>query len=335
MKVVYFQRRPLDGQFSIERVFSEIRKALPEGIHYRIALCRHSRGLFERLYNAIEAVARQGDINHITGDIHYIAALLHKRKTLLTVHDCVSLHRLSGWKRSLFKYLWYDLPIARCQTVVTISQFVADELVSLVPNARGKVNVIYDPVSSDYRYQPKSFSAEFPRILHLGVSPNKNLQRLIHALEGIPCHLDIIGQLPTEAIEALDRCRIEYSNSSNLTDTQVVQKYVDCDLVAFVSTYEGFGMPIVEANATGRPVVTSNLGSMREVAGDAACLVNPMEVQSIREGILQVIKDEVGRAELIQRGLENAKRFRPEVIAGQYAEIYEELVRSSSGIGSR
>jgi glycosyltransferase involved in cell wall biosynthesis len=328
MKVVYYHRRPLNGQFSIERVFSEIQKALPEGIQYSIATCRFSRGLIKRLYNAVEAVARQGDINHITGDIHYVAALLHKRKTILTVHDCVSLHRLSGWKRSLFKYLWYDLPISRCQIVVTISQFVADELVTLVPNAQGKVHVIYDPVSSDYRYKPKSFNAEFPRILHLGVSPNKNLQRLIPALQGIPCHLDIIGQLQVETIEALHRCRIEYSNSSNLTDAQVVQKYVDCDLVAFVSTYEGFGMPIVEANATGRPVVTSNLGSMREVARDAACLVNPMDVQSIREGILQVIKDEEKREELVRRGLENTGRFRPQAIAAQYAAVYEGLINS-------
>ena len=126
-------------------------------------------------------------------------------------------------------------------------------------------------------------------------------------------------------LAALQRSGIRYSVSSDLTDAEVVQKYRDCDMVAFVSTYEGFGMPIVEANASGRVVITSNIGSMREVAGDAACLVNPLDVQSIREGIVRIIGDSEMRERLIQKGLENAKRFTPEIIAAQYASLYKEL----------
>jgi glycosyltransferase involved in cell wall biosynthesis len=323
MKVTYYHRRPLNSQFSIERVFSEVRKAMPDGISYRVSTCRYNRGLYGRLYNIVEAAFRQGDINHITGDIYYVASLLTKCKTVLTVHDCVSLHRLSGWRRILFKYLWYDLPVARCKVVVAISRFVADELVSLVPHATGKVQVVYDPVSWDYKYNPKVFNAECPRILHLGISPNKNLPRLIQALSGIACHLEIIGEIPADILDALRSQRIQYSCASNLADAEVVQKYLDCDMVAFVSTYEGFGMPIAEANAIGRVVITSNRGSMQEVAADAACFVDPLDVQSIRAGVKRVIGDGSKREELIQRGLENAKRFRPEIIAAQYAAIYE------------
>jgi glycosyltransferase involved in cell wall biosynthesis len=328
MKVTYYHRRPLRGQFSVERVFSEIRKALPEGIDCRIATCRYSRGSFGRLCNILEAIYHQGDINHITGDVYYIASLLRKRKTVLTVHDCVSLHRLSGWKRALFKYLWYDLPVARSRMVVAISQFIADELVTLVPAAAGKIRVIYDPVGWDFQYNSKAFNAERPRILHLGSTPNKNLPRLIQALSGIPCHLEIIGDLPGEIPALLRRQKIQYSCASNLTDAEIEQKYRDCDMVAFISTYEGFGMPIAEANAMGRVVVTSNTGSMREIAADAACLVDPLDVQSIRNGIMQIIGDEKKREALIQRGLENAKRFRPEIIASQYAALYKEMVTS-------
>jgi glycosyltransferase involved in cell wall biosynthesis len=326
MKVTYYYRRPLNAQFSIERVFGEVLKSLPDGISCRIATCRYNRGLFGRIYNAVEAVFRQGDINHITGDIYYVAFLLQKHKTVMTVHDCVSLHRLSGWKRSLFKFLWYDLPVARSKVVVAISHFVADELVELVPHAAGKTRIVYDPVSRDYQYSPKAFNAECPRILHLGVSPNKNLPRLIQALSGIPCRLDIIGAPSKDILDALHSQGIQYSCASNLTDAEVVQKYRDCDMVAFVSTYEGFGLPIVEANATGRAVVTSNIGSMREVAGNAACFVDPMDVQSIRAGIMQMIEDGKRREDLIQQGLENANRFKPEAIAAQYAAIYEELM---------
>ncbi len=70
-----------------------------------------------------------------------------------------------------------------------------------------------------------------------------------------------------------------------LTIDEVVDQYHKCDLVSFVSTYEGFGMPIVEANAIGRPVFTATVASMPEVAADAACLVDPFDVQAIRNGV--------------------------------------------------
>ena len=97
------------------------------------------------------------------------------------------------------------------------------------------------------------------------------------------------------------------------------------DLLVFVSTYEGFGLPILEAQATGRPVITSNVLSMPEVAGDSACLVDPFDVSSIRKGILKVINDPAYREKLIKRGFENVKRFQPDKIAEQYADIYRGL----------
>ena len=75
----------------------------------------------------------------------------------------------------------------------------------------------------------------------------------------------------------------------------------------------------------GRPVVTSNLLSMPEVAGDAACLVDPFDVASIRTGIHRVVRDAKYREELVARGFTNAERFRVEVIASQYAELYREI----------
>ena len=84
-------------------------------------------------------------------------------------------------------------------------------------------------------------------------------------------------------------------------------------------------MPIVEANAVGRPVVTSNVASMPEVAGNAACLVNPFDTESIRTGILRVIEDAAYRSELIAYGRINAKRFDADNIANQYLAIYQEM----------
>ena len=88
-------------------------------------------------------------------------------------------------------------------------------------------------------------------------------------------------------------------------------------------------MPIVEANAVGRPVVTSNLHSMPEVAADAACFVDPYDVQSIRAGIESVVSDATLRAQLVDAGLRNAQRFRPRVIAERYARLYRRVASRS------
>ncbi len=88
-------------------------------------------------------------------------------------------------------------------------------------------------------------------------------------------------------------------------------------------------MPILEANAVGRPVVTGNCTSMPEVAGDAAVLVDPWDPASIRSGILSIIQDPNLRAQLVSRGFENARRFDPQKIAEQYLAIYQRLAESA------
>ena len=84
-------------------------------------------------------------------------------------------------------------------------------------------------------------------------------------------------------------------------------------------------MPIAEANATGRVVVTSNISSMPEVAGNAAAFVNPFAIESIKNGFLKVINDGVYRESLIQNGFENVKRFDRQQIANQYYDLYTKM----------
>jgi glycosyltransferase involved in cell wall biosynthesis len=101
--------------------------------------------------------------------------------------------------------------------------------------------------------------------------------------------------------------------------------YAQADMVLFASTYEGFGLPIIEAQATGRPVVTSRVTAMPEVAGEGACLVDPYDVSSIRNGVLRVLDDGSYRDSLVHLGFENVRRFEPSLIASQYARLYEEV----------
>lgn len=326
--VTFYHRQPQGANYSIERLFNDVRNALPPEVNYKVAISRFpSRGFFRRVYNIIEAVFRQSDVNHITGDIHYLTFLLRKKKTLLTIHDLVSVKRLKKLRKVLFFLLWYQLPVKRSAVVSVISESTKKELLRYLKCDPHKIRVIHDCVSDDFIPVPKDFNINKPIILQMGTGKNKNLLCVAEAIRGIPCHLRIVGELSHDQLFHLRKFDIEYSTVYNISDKEILKEYQACDMLVFASTYEGFGLPILEAQATGRPVVTSNIMAMPEVAGDGACLVDPYNIAAIRKGILKVINNSSYRKELIQNGFENVKRFRPEKIAAQYVELYKQIIK--------
>lgn len=326
MKVVYYLRNPGTGGHSLERIFTNVQSSLPQEVDHSFAISKYYGTRPERLlYNMIEAKFRQGDVNHITGDIHYTALLLDPQKTVLTIPDCVGISHLKGTKRLLYKLLWFDIPVRRSRFVTAISTFSASEVCRYVPHATKKMRIVYVPIDDNFIYQPKPFNAKKPVILQFATFQTKNLTRAIKAVAGIPCRLDIIGKINDQDIALLKQLNIEYTNSFNLSNQDLLYKFRACDMVLFASIYEGFGMPIIEANATGRPVVTGNICAMPEVAGNAACLVDPFDTQSIRSGILKVIEDSDYRNTLVQNGLKNVERFKLQNITAQYLDIYKEI----------
>jgi glycosyltransferase involved in cell wall biosynthesis len=276
--------------------------------------------------NIRAARSARADIYHITGDVHYLAFGLPRKQTILTIHDCVFLYQTAGLKRLLLKWLFLSRPVRRCALITTISESTRQDIIRHTGCTPGKIVVIPNPVDSKIHFAARPFHREEPVILFLGTTPNKNLLRAIPALEGIPCLLDLVGDLSEEAITLLQRCKINYRKGSNLMDEEVVEKYCNADLVLFPSTFEGFGLPIVEAQKAGRPVVTSDLEPMREVAGGAACLVDPYSVASIRDGILKVINDKAYREKLVQAGFQNVERFDTASIVRQYVSCYQRLL---------
>lgn len=324
-----FFRKPLaEGNYSIEASFSTMLDAFEIAMGYRphvVEVPFYNGGLWPRIQIALATGKARRAVNHITGDIHFAVLGLPKKGTILTVHDCGFMSHPNPIARFVLWLFWLKLPIARAEVVTAISEATKADLVRFTGCRAEKIRVIPTIIKNHFIRSPKAFPVQKPRILHIGMAHNKNLFRHMEALAGIECHLHIIGRITEEAHERLQSLQIDYSNSWDLTDAQVQAAYHNCDLLLFASTLEGFGMPILEAQTVGRPVVTSNTSSMPEVAGTAACLVDPWSVASIREGVQRVIQDARYREGLIAAGFENVKRFQAETVARAYGELYEEV----------
>lgn len=326
MKVSFFHRYPVEGHVSIEGLFKTLRACLPKEVESSVHISRYpSQGFFKRFYNVLEAIFRQGDINHITGDVHYLAILLQERKTILTIHDCGFMQHPHPLARFLLLWFWLRLPVMRSRYVTVISEATRQDVLRYTGCSAGKVRLIPNFVPDTYTFKPKAFRSENPLFLQIGTKANKNIPRLAAALQGICCELLIIGRPREEDLSALSQYGIPFRWQLNLSEEEMRQAYEDCDALLFASTSEGFGLPIIEAQAVGRPVLTSDCSSMPEVAGAGACLVDPFDIASIRQGIMRIIHEPAYREKLVEEGLKNIRRFRPEAVAEQYYRLYQEI----------
>jgi len=326
LKVAFFQRKPYQsGNYSLEFIFNDIRNRLVSKIDAKVCVSRfYSNGVFRRIFNLIEALFRQGDVNIVTGDIHYVSIFLKKRRTILTILDCGFMYDSRGFIRWIQGIIWLKIPVARVQYVVAISESTKKDIVKFTKCNPEKIIVIPVAISEQYKPHARKVNKK-PVLLQIGQADNKNLSRIIKAISGLPVHLSILGNISCDNLRLLSDNKIDYSNSVNVSDEEVFDKYIECDVLVFPSIFEGFGMPILEAQAVGRPVITSNTSSMPWVAGNAAYLVDPLSIDSIRRGVVKVISNKEVQDELISKGLVNVKRFDPGLISTMYLDLFNKL----------
>jgi glycosyltransferase involved in cell wall biosynthesis len=324
-RVVFLQRLPFAHIFSIERVFERVRAHLPARFECEVVVSSFpSTGVRNRVRSVLEARRHRGDVIHVTGDTNYLGVLGDRRRTVLTVHDTEFLERAGAAKRLLYRMFWLWLPVLRSAVVTTPSSQSRADLLREVRCPPGKVRVVPNPLP-DLRPAPRRDLPPRPVLLQVGTRPNKNLGRVVDALAGIECVLRVLGPLSAADRAHLDARGVRFEELVDVADAELERCYQECDALVFVSTKEGFGMPVVEAQAVGRPVVTSDAEPLREVAGTGACFVDPFDVGAIRAGVQRVLGDPAYRDQLVRDGLRNVERFRAVVVAAQYAAIYDEV----------
>lgn len=315
--------------YSIGRVFKPIEeemKKYAEVDSVYLPMPNYSlRGLWKNIRAARNAIRqKQYDIVHITGAEHYLIPFLKGQRVVVTVHD-INKDQLNCSIKGLWRrFMWVKtLPFA--DSITCISRQTADDICEYTKIDLNKLQIIPNPLGKEFVYTPHQLNSSFPTILHIGLSRRKNLQSTIKALKGCNCKLRIIGKLSDEYKKLLADNNIDYSSASNLTDEEIVEEYKKCDIVSFPSLYEGFGMPIIEAQAVGRPVVTSNLQPMNDVAGHGAITINPKNIEDVKQGFEFALTN---YDTVVSHGLENIKKFSLEEITKKHFQNYIHLLNT-------
>lgn len=295
----------------------------------------------------IEAITGRVSLLHATD--FTLPPTLPGTRTLLTVHDLSFVRVPETASPSLRAYLDAVVPrsVRRAEHVLADSEATRDDLIALYDTPPSKITVLWSGVDS--RFAPITGTATLqavcdryhlpddPFLLSVGtVQPRKNYTRLIEALarlrEDIPGLSLVIaggkGWLEDPIYAALDQYKLRDAVvfTGFARDEDLPALYSLARAVALPSLYEGFGLPVLEAMACGTPVVTSNLSSLPEVAGDAALLVDPLDVDALTDALRRLISDESLRASLRQRGLARAAAFTWERAARQLLGVYSQML---------
>ena len=239
--------------------------------------------------------------------------------------------------------------IARADAIIAISECTKKDFVELMNADPNRIHVVYPGIDS--RFGPPvneterkrvlmRYGLDQPYLLYVGsLGPHKNVSTLIRVFRRlkrrghVPHQLVLCG--PTrwgpeviksaqDLIEAHDCKVLEYIPSSDLP-----YLYHGAEGFAFLSLYEGFGMPPLEAMASGVPVVVSNAGSLPEVVGDAGLLVSPTDEEAVEEAIFRVLTDSGLRTERSARGYRQAARFNWPEAARQALKVFAQACKSA------
>ena len=323
ISVHIFLRKPYKFEnHSIEKLFNTITKDKDNNFKFKFLICPfYSSGFFKRMFNCFWALFNQGDINHISGDVNFISFFLDKNRTINTFHDCYNLRQYSGFKKMVYKFFWFYIPIKKSKYITTVSNFTKREIKKLVKTKK-KIKVISNFIpENNYIIKKKNRK----KILIIGTTKNKNLDRILLAVKDLKIELIIVGEININQTKFLKSNKIIYKNFINVSESKLINLYNQAKILLFPSLYEGFGLTIIEAQRMRVPVITSNISPMKEIVNNSALLVNPKDIKDIRIKLKKLYYNTKLRQTIIKKGYINSLNFDPNNFKKKYFHLYEKI----------
>lgn len=300
------------------------------------AVSRARRYFFEQTYLPKWLKTRRIDLVHSLG---YVGPHFCPCPSVVTIHDLN--YRAFGKTMSLQRKLALEFFVKcsarRAKGIIAVSEFGREEIVRTFGVDIAKIFVTYE-APHVVETEPMNFGKVLSKygikqpyiVAFSSSSPHKNIPRLIQAFArarndfNLPHQLVMIGHLPAGEQNFLDMPGLVFTGYVDGPQKWTLLR--GAEMLVFPSTYEGFGLPVLEAQQAGVPVLCSNAASLPEVAGEAAVYFDPLSVDEIAKGIGQAANDSGLREKLKQKGQENVGRFSWETTARKTLEVYEKAL---------
>ena len=267
-----------------------------------------------------------------------------KGKVIITIYDTVffSAPETMGDMKAISEYKY---AAERSDLIITISESAKSDIIKHFNVDEKKIQIVTPGIDlQKYSYNYTDIELENVRkkydlpqnyILYLGtIEPRKNIERIVKAFKNYKkevkddLKLVIVGNKGWKydnIMKLIESMGTDIIITGYIDEEDKIPIYKLAQFFTFPSLYEGFGMPVLEAMAAGVPVVTSNVSSLPEVAGDAAILVNPLNEDEIFEAYKKIRNDSNYREEMILKGYEQAKKYQWKYSAKKLEEIYDKI----------
>ena len=301
--------------------------------------------LWTQMGLAKEVAIHQPDVLFIPA---HTMPILHRPslRSVVTIHDLgyEYLPQYHQFPHKLYLNRTTEFAARHATRLIAVSEFTKQDLIRKLAVPAERISVVYEGVDLEANKRPseehirqvkQKYGLIRPYIVFVStIQPRKNLVRLIEAFAQIADQfpqLDLVlaggkGWLSDDIYAAPSRLKIEdrIKFLGYIDESDKPALYSGAELTAFVSLFEGFGLPVLESMACGTPTVVANASSLPEVAGDASVLVNPTDVTDIAHGLNKLLSEPRLRRELIDRGFVQAKKFSWQTAAEKTLQVLQE-----------